>query len=192
MIPLTIFLLACAAVYLGTIDAAFSALMRLSLRLLAERSTRPGALVQYLDDPVLLFAPVRLLLALVTAAVTLLLARGIGVSGPRPTTIVLVSVALFIALFQVVLPRLLVIGDPERVLEALLPSFRPIARVLAPVAKWTARAVPTRKVNAAPTDDQAEAADEVTRAKRKGSSKARSAASSRASSISATRSSARS
>jgi CBS domain containing-hemolysin-like protein len=164
MIPLTIFLLACAAVYLGTIDAAFSALMRLSLRLLAERSTRPGALVQYLDDPVLLFAPVRLLLALVTAAVTLLLARGIGVSGPRPTTIVLVSVALFIALFQVVLPRLLVIGDPERVLEALLPSFRPIARVLAPVAMWTARAVPTRKVNAAPTDDQAEAADEVTRA----------------------------
>ena len=42
MIPLTVFLLACAAVYLGTIDAAFSALMRLSLRLLAERSTRPG------------------------------------------------------------------------------------------------------------------------------------------------------
>src|SRR5260221_459803 len=36
MIPLAIFLLACAAVYLGTIEAAFSALMRLSLRLLAE------------------------------------------------------------------------------------------------------------------------------------------------------------
>jgi len=44
MIPLSVFLLACAAVYLGTIDAAFSALMRLSLRLLAERSARPGAL----------------------------------------------------------------------------------------------------------------------------------------------------
>ena len=37
MIPLSIFLLACAAVYLGTIEAAFSALMRLSLRLIAER-----------------------------------------------------------------------------------------------------------------------------------------------------------
>ena len=55
MIPLTIFLLACAVVYLGTIDAAFSALMRLSLRLLAERSDRPGTLGEYLDDPVLLF-----------------------------------------------------------------------------------------------------------------------------------------
>ena len=78
MIPLFVFLLACAAVYLGTIDAAFSALMRLSLRLLAERSARPGALGEYLDDPVLLFAPVRLLLAIVTAMATVLLARGIG------------------------------------------------------------------------------------------------------------------
>ena len=33
---------ACAAVYLGAIEAAFSALMRLSLRLVAERSDRPG------------------------------------------------------------------------------------------------------------------------------------------------------
>ena len=75
MIPLAVFLLACAAVYLGTIDAAFSALMRLSLRLLAERSARPGALGEYLDDPVLLFAPVRLLLAVVVAMATVLMAR---------------------------------------------------------------------------------------------------------------------
>ena len=70
MIPLLIFLLACAAVYLGAIEAAFSALMRLSLRLVAERSGRPGHLAEYLDDPVLLFVPVRLLLGLVTAAAT--------------------------------------------------------------------------------------------------------------------------
>ena len=45
-IPLFIFILAGVAVYLGAIEAAFSALMRLSLRLSAERSgrdaTRPG------------------------------------------------------------------------------------------------------------------------------------------------------
>jgi Mg2+/Co2+ transporter CorB len=142
MIPLTVFLLACAAVYLGTIDAAFSALMRLSLRLLAERSARPGSLGEYLDDPVLLFAPVRLLLLVVTAFATVLLARGIGLYGPQPLATVLVSVSLFIAIFQVVLPRILVIGDPERVLEALLPSFRPIARVLRPIATWRERGVP--------------------------------------------------
>src|SRR5215217_174566 len=145
MIPLTVFLLACAAVYLGTIDASFSALMRLSLRLLAERSARPGNLGEYLDDPVLLFAPLRLLLAIVTAIATVLLSRGIGIYGPQPLATVFVSVALFIAIFQVVLPRLLVIGDPERVLEVLLPSFRPVARILRPIASWTARAVPTRK-----------------------------------------------
>ena len=44
MIPLSVFLLACAAVYLGAIEAAFSALMRLSLRLAAERTNRPGGL----------------------------------------------------------------------------------------------------------------------------------------------------
>ncbi len=164
MIPLTVFLLACAAVYLGTIDAAFSALMRLSLRLLAERSARPGALGEYLDDPVLLFAPVRLLLAVVTASATVLLARGIGLYGPQPLVTVFVSVVLFIAIFQVVLPRLLVIGDPERVLEALLPSFRPVARLLGPIANWTSRAVPARKTSQAGADEQDPNASDVARA----------------------------
>jgi putative hemolysin len=165
MIPLFIFILAFPAVYLGTIDAAFSALMRLSLRLLAERSTRPGALGEYLDDPVLLFAPVRLLLALITAAATVLLARGVGVYGPQPLAAVFVGVALFIALFLVVLPRLFIVGDPERVLELLLPWFRPIARLMRPIADWTARAVPTRRAAPAATVEEPPTdADEVTRA----------------------------
>lgn len=164
MIPLTLFLLACAAVYLGTIDAAFSALMRLSLRLLAERSARPGSLGEYLDDPVLLFAPVRLLLAVITAVATALLARAFGVYGATALLTVVAGVAVFIALFQVVLPRLLVIGDPERVLEALLPSFRPVARLMGPLANWTARAVPTRRTAATPGDDAEGESGDVTRA----------------------------
>ncbi|HWW88647.1 MAG TPA: hypothetical protein VNZ26_33865, partial [Vicinamibacterales bacterium] len=88
MIPLSVFLLACAAVYLGAIEAAFGALMRLSLRLVAERRDRPGALGAYLDDPILLFIPVRLLLGLVTGAATALLARGIGVDGAHTLTFV--------------------------------------------------------------------------------------------------------
>ena len=63
MIPLVVFLLGCLAVYLGAIEAAFSALMRLSLRLC--RAQRPSdPLGAYLDDPLLLFVPVRLLLGL--------------------------------------------------------------------------------------------------------------------------------
>ena len=39
--------------------------MRLSLRLIAERSDRPGILGEYLDDPLLLFVPVRFLIGVV-------------------------------------------------------------------------------------------------------------------------------
>jgi CBS domain containing-hemolysin-like protein len=166
MIPLLVFLLGCLGVYLGTIEAAFSALMRLSLRLIAERSDRPGALAAYLDDPILLFAPVRLLLGLVTAAATALLARGIGVESARPLMLVLISVAAFVIIFELLVPLLIVRTDPERVLELLLPSFRPAARALAPVAQWTSRAVASRRLaSAAGTDeDEAEQANDVAKA----------------------------
>jgi CBS domain containing-hemolysin-like protein len=166
MIPLLVFLLGCLGIYLGTIEAAFSALMRLSLRLIAERRDRPGSLAAYLDDPILLFAPVRLLLGLVTAAATALLARGIGVSSARPLILVLISVAAFVIIFELLVPLLIVRSDPERVLELLLPSFRPAARALAPVAQWTSRAVASRRVAsaAAADEDPAEQANDVAKA----------------------------
>jgi putative hemolysin len=153
MIPLSIFLLACAGVYLGTIEAAFSALMRLSLRLLAERSARPGSLGEYLDDPMLLFAPVRLLLAIVTAVATVLLARGVGLYGPQSLTLVTVTVLAFIGIFEVALPLVLVSRDPERALELLLPSFRPVARLLSPIARWTERPVQARRAASTPAEE---------------------------------------
>ena len=84
MIPLTLFLLACGAIYLGTIQAAFNALMRVSLRLLAEGSGRAPDLEHYLQEPLLLFLPLRTLLGLIEGFVVLLLALMIGVSGPGP------------------------------------------------------------------------------------------------------------
>ncbi len=159
MIPLLIFLLACLAVYLGAIEAAFSALMRLSLRLTAERSGRPGALSVYLDDPVLLFVPVRLLLGLANAAATALLARAIGVERPESLMIVIVSVVAFVVLFELLLPLLIVRRDPERVLELLLPSFSPVARALAQLTYWTSRPVmaPPRSPSPQQSDDEAAA-----------------------------------
>src|SRR5713101_2121339 len=115
MTPLVIFLLACAAVYLGAVEAAFSALMRLSLRLIAERSDRPGALGSYLDDPLLLFIPMRLLLGLVTA--TALLARVIGVADTHTVTLVILSVAAFVVVCELLLPLVIINAGPERVLE---------------------------------------------------------------------------
>ena len=141
MIPLVIFLLGLIALYLGTIDAAFSALMRLSLRLVAERSDRPWALGAYLDDPLLLFIPVRLLLGLVTATATALLAHVIGVEGAHTVTFVILSVAAFVVFCELVLPLAIVGHNPERMLEILLPSFAPIASALGPMTRWIARRV---------------------------------------------------
>jgi CBS domain containing-hemolysin-like protein len=140
MIPLLLFLLACLAVYLGSIGAAFSALMRLSLRLSAERSDRPDALAGYLDDPILLFAPVRLLLAFTTAAATALLALAIGTNGVNQFALLFVSIAAFVVVFELLVPLLIVGRDPERALEVLLPPFSQVARALGPVIRWTVRA----------------------------------------------------
>ena len=74
MIPLLLFLLAIAAVYVGTIETAFSALMRLSLRLMAERGGRDDRLGFYLEDPIQLFVPARLLLGIIFSLATMFIA----------------------------------------------------------------------------------------------------------------------
>ena len=165
MIPLEIFLLAGAAVYLGAIEAAFSALMRLSLRLVAERSNRPGALGAYLDDPLLLFIPTRLLLGLVTGLATALLALGIGISVSALGTVVLVM-AGFVLLCELLLPLAIVSRDPERVLELLLPTFAPVVRILSPMTRWIARTVTTtrRGVPATTPDEAVDEANEAAKA----------------------------
>jgi CBS domain containing-hemolysin-like protein len=164
MIPLIIFLLACAGVYLGVIEAAFSALMRLSLRLIAERSDRPGALGAYLDDPLLLFVPVRLLLGLVTAAVAALVARAIGVNGAHTLGSVILSVAAFVIMCELLLPLAIVKRDPEGVLEVLLPTFAPVARVLGPLTRWIASKVTDTKRASGPPATPDEAAEEANEA----------------------------
>jgi putative hemolysin len=150
MIPLSVFLLACAGVYLGAIEAAFSALMRLSLRLVAERSGRPGALGAYLDDPLLLFLPVRLLLGLVTGAATALIALGVGIESAHKVPLVLIALAAFVSVCELLLPLLIVGRDPERILELLLPTFTPIARALQPLTRIISRSVASPARPAAP------------------------------------------
>ena len=127
-------LLALAAVYVGTIEAAFSALMRLSLRLTAERG-RSGGLGRYLDDPVLLFVPVRILMGLVVTVATVLVASVLGTANLRGLGTIVLSMAAFVTVFEHLLPLLIVRRNPERVLNLLLPSFDPVAAVLRPLTR---------------------------------------------------------
>ncbi|HYT68697.1 MAG TPA: hemolysin family protein [Vicinamibacterales bacterium] len=135
MIPLTLFLLGVAAVYVGTIETAFSSLMKLSLRLMAERG-RDDRLGYYLDDPIQLFVPARLLLGLMFSLATVLLAVLTGRSGISLASIatLLASVAVYIIVCEHVLPSIIVRRNPERVLLVLLPPFSVIAHLISPVS----------------------------------------------------------
>jgi CBS domain containing-hemolysin-like protein len=158
MIPLLLFLLAVAAVYLGTIETAFSALMKLSLRLMAERG-RNDRLGYYLDDPIQLFVPARLLLGMNFSLATVLLAVLTGRSGVSLTSIatLLACVTVYILVFEHYLPSIIVRKNPEAVLAALLPPFSVIARVMSPISGGFVRLLtggPERTANVALQDEE--------------------------------------
>jgi putative hemolysin len=146
MIPLALFLLAIAAVYVGTIETAFSALMKLSLRLMAERG-RDDRLGYYLDDPIELFVPARLLLGIFFALATVLLAAITGRSGVTLVSIatLLGCVAVYIIICEHLLPSIIVRRDPEAVLAALLPPFTIVAGALSPISGLLVRLLTSGK-----------------------------------------------
>lgn len=133
MTPLAIFLLACGAVLVGTVSAAFSTMMRLSLRLTAERSDRDDLLGRYLDDPMRLFIPARIVLAIIYVIAGALLARVIGMQAGHGLPTLIAAMAVFALVAEHLVPLVLIRRDPEGVLSALLPAFRAVERVLRPV-----------------------------------------------------------
>ena len=133
MTPLALFLLGCATVFFGTVQAAFSALMRLSLRLMAERGGRSDRLGAYLDDPLQLFIPVRLLLSGCIVAAGVLIARVSDIRDARSVATFVVSLAAFVVVCEHLLPALISRHDSESVLDVLLPVFTPLAKVMRPV-----------------------------------------------------------
>jgi putative hemolysin len=134
-------LLALAAIYVGTIETAFSALMRLSLRLMVERGGRDDRLGFYLDDPIQLFLPARLMLGLIFSLATVVLAVLTGSEGFSSIGMLLLFVAVFILLFEHVLPLLIVRKNPEKALELLLPPFDFAARFLHPLTGTLVRLI---------------------------------------------------
>ena len=133
MTPLLLFLLGLIAVYVSTVTTAFSALMRLSLRLLAEGGGRSEPLRRYLDEPLRLFIPGRFILAIITVVAASLLARVTGVDAARGLPLLILGTVLFVLICEHIAPLAIVRRNPERVLEVLLPSFETIARILLPL-----------------------------------------------------------
>lgn len=142
MIPLMIFLLACVTIYIGTIAAAFAALMRLPLRLDAERHDWLDRL-GYLENPVRLFVPLRFLegvVIILVAAVTLLASEAQGVAEVAG---VVGGLVVYVAVCGHLIPLRIARRDPVRVLELLLPSLQVVIRLIQPLAVPLFRIVST-------------------------------------------------
>src|SRR5262249_41695961 len=121
----------------------------------------------YLDDPMLLFIPLRLMLGLVTGAVTALFASVVGVNGAHTVVGVFLAMAAFVLVCQLLLPLLLVGRDPEGWLEILLPGFTPVGRAMSPLTRRIARSITAARRPAATTvaaEDAAEEANEAAKA----------------------------
>lgn len=135
------FVLVCAAIYIGTVQAAFTKLLRLSVRLLIEQHDRKDGIARHLTDPFTLFVTARLLMAMVLMLGVLLSSSLVSLSGGYGAVITGVMVLGCVLVFQYLVPALIISRDPERVLRILLPSFevamlflQPFTRILFSVA----------------------------------------------------------
>lgn len=133
MTPLAIFLLALGAVFVGTVSAAFNAMMRLSLRLTAERSDRDDLLGWYLDDPMRLFIPARIVLAVIYVVAGALLARVIAMQAGHGLPTLIAAMAVFALVSEHLIPLMIIRRDPEAMLSTTLPAFRAVESLLRPV-----------------------------------------------------------
>ena len=139
MMPLALFLLGCAVVYVATIESAFGAMVRLPERLTAERDARNACLVTHLEDPLRLYVITRLLRGGLFALAAVILAQLIGVATVRAVGVLLLSIVVFVVVCEQVVPSALARRNAGRVLELLLPSFDLALRILGPVTGWLLR-----------------------------------------------------
>jgi CBS domain containing-hemolysin-like protein len=146
MTPLLLFLLGCAVTYLGTVSAAFNALMRLSLRIHAERTDGADVLRWYLEDPRRFFIPARVLTSTLIVIAAALLARVTGIDRLGLPVLVL-SIVTIVLMCEHVIPLVIVRSNPERVLDVLLPSFDAMARLLRPLTSSLLRLGTSRRKN---------------------------------------------
>ena len=133
MMPLLLFLLGCAVVYVATIESAFGSMVRLPERLTAERDARHESLATYLEDPLRLYVVTRLLRGLLFATAAVVLARLIGVATLQAVGTLLVAIVAFVIVCEQLVPSALVRRNAGRALELLLPSFDYALRVCGPL-----------------------------------------------------------
>jgi putative hemolysin len=153
VIPLLLFILGIAGIYVGTVQAAFTALMRLSQRLSAERSDPNDALTRYLDEPRLLFIPARILLGIILVVSVELATVLFGISTWRSIAVLALMILGFVIACEHLVPQLIVRANPRLVAEFLLPSFRIVSSPLLPLTLALLGLVRRRDAEGAATEE---------------------------------------
>lgn len=131
MIPLILFLCLAGMLYAAIVETAFGVLMRLPHRIDAERARDPQ-LAAFLEDPMKLFVPARILRGGMLVASVVLLAQVVGTGFGQGLALFGLGVLANIFLGQIV-PAQIVRRTPERVLQMLLPGFTLVANLIAPL-----------------------------------------------------------
>lgn len=131
MIPLFLFLALAGMLYAAVVETAFGVLMRLPHRLEAERE-HDHRLVAFLEDPIKLFVPARILRGALLVAAVVLLAQVYGTGLEAALLLFLTGVAINVVIGQV-LPAWIVRRTPERVLALRLPGFTVAANLISPL-----------------------------------------------------------
>ncbi|MEI6245798.1 MAG: hemolysin family protein [Acidobacteriota bacterium] len=131
MIPLVLFLAVIGMVYAAVVETAFGVLMRLPHRLEAEHD-EDHRLRAFLDDPIKLFVPARIIRGGLLVGAIVLLAQEFGTGLEAGIFLFITGLALNV-IFGQLLPAWFVRRAPERALELLLPGFTVVANVVAPL-----------------------------------------------------------
>jgi CBS domain containing-hemolysin-like protein len=100
---------------------------------MAERGGRSDRLGGYLDDPLELFIPARMLIGTCIVLAGVLIARLSDVDDAVSLGIFFVSLVAFVVVCEHLLPTLIVRRDPEQTLDVLLPVFHAIVRPIRPL-----------------------------------------------------------
>jgi putative hemolysin len=131
MIPLILFLCLAGMLYAAVVETAFGVLMRLPHRIDAERARDPK-LAAFLEDPITLFVPARILRGGLLVASVVLMSQVIGTGFGQGLALFAIGVVTNILLGQVA-PARIVRRTPGRALELLLPGFIIAANLIAPL-----------------------------------------------------------
>ena len=148
MIPLVLFLAVAGMLYAAVVETAFGVLMRLPHRLEAEHD-EDHRLRAFLDDPIKLFVPARIVRGGLLVGAIVLLAQEFGTGLEAGILLFITGLALNV-IFGQLLPAWCVRKTPERALELLLPGFTIVANVVAPltslIVSWLGQPAEPRRL----------------------------------------------